>query len=138
MTLELNGAPVPLRLEKGFAHLTRTWQAGDPGTLRLPLGVRRVASYEAVAENRGRVALERGPLVYCAEAVDNGGAVSDPHLPDDAPLTARHDPALLGGVTLIEGAGLTLVPYYAWSHRGEGEMGVWLEQQSVQAQARNF
>lgn len=124
VVLELNGAPIPLRLESGFARLTRTWGAGDTVTFRLPLRVRRVVSHEAVAENRGRVALERGPLVYCAEAVDHGGAVSALRLPDGAPLTARHDPTLLGGVTRIEGAGLTLVPYYAWSHRGVGEMGV--------------
>lgn len=133
VTLELNGAPVPLRLENGFTRLTRTWQAGDTVTLRLPLRVRRVVSHEAVAENRGRVALERGPLVYCAEAVDHGGAVSALRLSDTAPLSARHDPALLGGVTLIEGAGLTLVPYYAWSHRGAGEMQVWLERQHMPA-----
>jgi DUF1680 family protein len=143
-TLAVNGQPVKAEIVKGFAVLRRTWKAGDAIELDLPMDVRRVLSHEKVAANAGRVALERGPVVYCAEAVDNGGRVFNLVLPDDARLEARHRPDLLGGVTIVAGRALALhasedgrsivtreqdflaVPYYAWAHRGEGEMAVWL------------
>jgi len=87
-----------------------------------------------VNDNRGRVALERGPIVYAAEAVDHGGTVLDLLLPDSTTLVTREHPELLGGVTTIEGKTLdrggnerafVAIPYYAWSHRQPGEMEVW-------------
>jgi DUF1680 family protein len=81
------------------------------------------------------VALERGPLVYCAEGIDNDGAVLDLAISDEAVIAAETRPDLLGGITTLRGritnaAGkerlLTAVPYYAWSNRGPGEMAVWL------------
>jgi hypothetical protein len=94
----------------------------------LPMPVQRVLCHQQVAANRGRVALERGPLVYCVEGVDNG-RLADLLLPDDAALTAEHQPDLLGGVTVIRGEGkrpFLAIPYYAWANRGAGEMAVWL------------
>jgi DUF1680 family protein len=144
VTLTLNGTPMKAELDKGFAVVRRTWKKGDTLALNLPMPVRRVASHEKVEANAGRVALERGPIVYCAEGVDNGGGVFNLVLPDDAPLEAQARPDLLGGITVIEGRALGLypsedgrsvvtreqdfvaVPYYAWAHRGEGEMAVWL------------
>ena len=128
-SLRVNGAPAGLELDRGFAVVRRRWRPGDTVELDLPMPVRRVVSHEAVTDNRGRVAVERGPLVYCAEGVDNGGQALDLTLPDTAALTAEHDHALLGGATAIRGAGITLVPYYAWSHRGAGEMNVWLQRE---------
>jgi DUF1680 family protein len=143
-TLAVNGQAAKPEMTGGFAVLRRTWKAGDAIELELPMDVRRVLSHEKVAANAGRVALERGPVVYCAEAVDNGGRVFNLVLPDDARLEARHRPDLLGGVTVVAGRALALhasengrsvvtreqdfvaVPYYAWAHRGEGEMAVWL------------
>jgi DUF1680 family protein len=142
--IAVNGEPSKVELAKGFAVLRRTWRKGDTIELSLPMPVRRVASHEKVEANAGRVALERGPVVYCAEATDNGGQVFNLVLPDDAPLEARHRGDLLGGLSVIEGRALALspaedgrsvvtreqdfvaVPYYAWAHRGEGEMAVWL------------
>ena len=89
--------------------------------------VRRVVSSSEVAENRGKVALERGPLVYCAEGVDNGGHALELTLPDSDKLEPVPAPDLLNGITVIKGETVTLLPYYAWSHRGEGEMVVWLQ-----------
>ena len=62
------------------------------------------------------------------EAADNGAAVDQLMLPDDAPLTAEHRSDLLGGVTILRGdaPAITAIPYYAWSHRGPGAMAVWL------------
>ena len=143
VTVAVNGAPEELRLDKGYAVLRRVWNAGDTVSLVLPMPVRRVLCHENVVENRGHAALERGPLVYCAEWLDNGGRVLDLYLDDKTPLAAEARPDLLGGVTVITGAAhalkrledgtvadtaqpLTAIPYYAWAHRGEGEMAVWL------------
>jgi DUF1680 family protein len=88
-----------------------------------------------VTDDVGKVALERGPVVYCAEGADHGGSVLGLVVPDDAPLTAGPRPELLGGVTVLRGTvrdaqgkprELLAIPYYAWSHRGPGEMAVWL------------
>lgn len=142
--LKINGESHGLELEKGFARITRTWRAGDMIELHLPMPVRRVVAHPMVKEDAGLVALERGPIVYCAEFADNGGQVSHLVLPDEAEFTAEHLPDLLGGVTVLrttalarargggEGPGteepvdFTAIPYYAWSHRGVGEMAVWL------------
>ncbi|MCX6568143.1 MAG: glycoside hydrolase family 127 protein, partial [Candidatus Aminicenantes bacterium] len=101
--LKLNGEPVELKVEKGYALVSRTWQAGDVVELSLPMPVRRVAANEAVEEDRGRVAVERGPLVYCAEGPDNDGRVSNLVLADGAVLTAEARPDLLNGVVIIKG-----------------------------------
>jgi DUF1680 family protein len=141
--LKVNGEPVDLRtLDKGYALITRTWKTDDVVELSLPMPVRRVVANEAVEADRGLVAVERGPLVYCAEWPDNGGRVSNVVLPDGAVLTAEAQPELLNGVVVIKGEGeamvekagkvvgetkaVTLIPYYAWANRGKGEMAVWL------------
>ncbi|MCY4353629.1 MAG: glycoside hydrolase family 127 protein [Truepera sp.] len=126
VTLRVNGASVATELNQGFAVVRRNWRSGDTVELDLPMPVRRVMSHENIEDNRGRVAVERGPLVYCAEGVDNGGSALDLTLPDDAPLVAERDEGLLGGMTKIRSGGATLIPYHAWSHRGAGEMNVWL------------
>ncbi len=143
-TLAVNGEPVALEMDRGYATVTRTWRPGDEIALDLPMPVRRVAAQRRVEADRGRVALQRGPLVYCAEWPDNpGGAVRDLLLPDDAPLEAEFAPDLLGGVVVLRGQAVrpgreaagrpariaqdfTAIPYYAWANRGPGEMIVWL------------
>jgi DUF1680 family protein len=142
--LKLNGRCVPLDLEKGFARIRRKWDKGDMVELKLPMSIRRVLCHENVAGNRGKVALERGPIVYCAEWPDNGGGARHIVLEDGAVLDAEHREDLLGGVTVIRGkvpsvelsetdgsvaegkTDFIAIPYYAWAHRGEGEMAVWL------------
>jgi hypothetical protein len=144
-TLAVNGAKVEPRLEKGFAVIERQWQPGDVVELTLGMPVRRVLCNEQVEDNRGRVAIERGPIVYCAEGADQDGKkVLDRILPDDARLTPAFQSDLLGGITVLtaenaqrairgpdgqpatETLPLTLIPYYAWCHRGANEMAVWL------------
>jgi DUF1680 family protein len=84
-----------------------------------------------VPETVGKVAVERGPLVYCAEAVDHDGPILRATLADNAPLTITFVPDLLNGITVIQAnqrtGNLTLVPYYAWAHRGIGAMTVWFD-----------
>jgi DUF1680 family protein len=134
-TLRVNGQPVEAPLTGGYAVLKRTWAPGDVVALDLPMPVRRVAADERVVDDRGKIALERGPLVYCVEAVDNGGSALDLVVPDTARFTAEPRPGLLGGVTVLRAEvsdrqgrsrQLLAIPYYAWSNRGPGEMAVWL------------
>lgn len=119
----------------GYAAVSRRWHGRTKIMLELPMAVRRVLAHAAVAELEGKVALERGPLVYALEAVDNGAGLLDLGLKDASLLASSPAPDLLGGVTLIHGqaqdaAGKTrdfsALPYYAWGHRDAGEMTVWL------------
>jgi DUF1680 family protein len=151
-TLKVNGRPVAIKLDKGYAAITRTWKAGDTIELNLPMPVRRVVANEQVAADRGRVALERGPIVYAAEWADNpSGKVRNLMLPDTARIRAEYQPGLLKGVTVIktravalsyDAAGklskaeeeVTAIPYYAWANRGRGQMIVWIP--NTEASAR--
>jgi len=129
--LRVNGDDVAVDLQQGYAILQRTWQPGDVVELVLPMAVRRVACHGAVSDNVGKVALERGPLVYCAEGVDNGGHVLDATLHDEATVEPSFVPDLLSGVVVLRAlhatGDLIFVPYYAWAQRGVGEMAVWLQ-----------
>ena len=137
--LHVNGAAVPLDVERGFARVRRSWRAGDTVELRLEMPVRRVVAHASVKDDAGRAAIERGPLVYCVEAADHDGRVGDLVLPIDAALAAEFRPTLLGGVTAVTGKGrrrggdgawpeqpIVAVPYFAWANRGKGEMAVWV------------
>ncbi|MCU0874047.1 MAG: glycoside hydrolase family 127 protein [Pirellulaceae bacterium] len=143
VTLTVNGQTVQLDLQDGYATIRRAWQSGDVVELDLPMPVRRVLAHENVVDDRGRVALERGPVLYCIEGADHGGRVLNLVLPDEAELSPEHRADLLGGVTVLRGtaqeayrteggevqtrpAALTMIPYYAWCHRGANEMAVWL------------
>ncbi len=149
--VKVNGQAVPLDLDKGYVAVARTWAAGDTVEISLPMPVRRVLAHPGIKDDVGRVALERGPLVYCAEWADNEGYASNLVLADGAALTPVARPDLLGGITVISGdatalrykAGkivaekrtLTLIPYYSWAHRGKGEMAVWQAREPGKARA---
>ena len=100
--------------------------------LEIPMPVQKVVSHEMVKDNLGKVALQRGPLVYCLEAADNGGHVLNRSIADDTEFTPEFRSNLLGGITVLksedqdESEGIIAIPYYTWSHRGIGEMAVWL------------
>jgi len=137
--LAINGRPVEAVAQAdGYVHLKRRWQPGDEVLLELPMVPRRVYAHEKIEADQGKVALMRGPIVYCIEAADQ------PHLdlralnlPRDAPLRAEHQPELLGGVTVLRTRAnadqlglveLTAIPYYAWANRTPGPMTVWINQ----------
>jgi DUF1680 family protein len=126
VTVQINGETITVPQEQGYLNIRRNWQPGDVVELSLPMPIRRVVAHPQVADCQGKVALERGPLVYAAEWIDNGGQALDIAIPDDMSLQAEHRPKLLNGITVITGDGFTAIPYYAWSHRGVGEMAVWL------------
>jgi uncharacterized protein len=135
--LTINGqAADPAPRDDGYVHLQRRWQAGDVVELDLPMPVRRVHAHESVKDDQGKVALMRGPLVYCLEGVDHDFSVSGAALPDGAEVAAEHRQDLLGGVTVLRGQALadgkkpapfTAVPCYAWQNRGKTEMTVWIQ-----------
>jgi DUF1680 family protein len=151
VTLKVNGKLVPVKLDKGYVGLSRKWKKGDTIEMSLPMPVRRVAANDQVAADRGRVALQRGPIVYAAEWPDNpDGKVRNLMLPDGAKLTAEFKPALLNGVTVIRSRAVALaydaqgkitrteqeftaIPYYAWANRGRGQMLVWFPENEAGA-----
>jgi len=146
-SLKINGQRVQPKLVDGYAVLDREWEAGDVVTLELPMPVRQVLANEKIEDDRGRVAFERGPLVYCIEGADHDTKVRDMWIGDDAGLQPKHRDELLGGVTVLQGKAqavfrredgsvgtqpkaITMIPYYAWCHRGANEMVVWIPRSS--------
>jgi hypothetical protein len=106
------------------------WKHNDRVTIEFPMPVRRVLANDKVADDRGLAAIQRGPILYALEGVDNGGTLKGVTLPLETPLTASFRPELLNGVEVVTGrvAGhaVTAIPYYAWNNRGKGEMEVWV------------
>jgi hypothetical protein len=143
-TLTVDGKPVQAKLQDGYAVITRTWRKGDVVDLDLPMPVRTVTGHPSVDATRGRIALERGPIVYCTEGWDNGGDVLDEAVPGTLSVVAVARPDLLEGVTTLQVHGatrvtrdaagkaastpatLTAIPYFAWANRGPSPMQVWL------------
>ena len=132
--IRVNGEPVPVSLQRGFAVLKRTWNDGDEIALDLPMGVRRILAHPELIENQGKTALQRGPIVYAVEAIDHDGDVLGLELPRNAAMITEPRTDHLGGLTLIRSTAiresrevpLTAIPYFAWANREEGEMVVWL------------
>lgn len=124
-TLSVNGQRQSLPVEKGYVSIRRLWKAGDHVALSLPLDVQRVHCDERVLANRGRVALQRGPLTYSIEDVDHTNPVRDMVLKPDVKLHAEWQPDLLGGVMVIAGAGIKAIPNFARLNRG-GFSEVWI------------
>ena len=148
----VNGQPVKGELQNGYLVINRNWKKGDVVRVHLDMPVRTVVANHRVSDDRGRIAVERGPLVYCAEWADNAG-INPHHL-----LLARQpqfDVQTAYSIQNTEGNGnsfnvtaikanaqeanvdadgrlvskdvkVTLIPYYAWNHRGAGKMDVWL------------
>lgn len=152
--LKVNGQTVDVNslLNKGYVEIKRVWEQGDQVEMILPMPVERIQAHPGARANSGKVALQRGPIVYCLEQVDNGAILQDISLPRDAELRALMDNNLLGGVVLItvealrsspsEWTGalykkadytdrpvmIKAIPYYAWANRGAGEMLVWIRE----------
>jgi len=144
VSAKLNGKDIEIIVEKGYLTVKNKWEKGDEIILDLPMEIRLVESNEKVESNRNKLAIERGPIVYCVEGIDNKGEVFNILLPEFAPITSQWQPDLLGGINIVKADvpafvvsetgeevktkshNLVAVPYYAWSHRGIGEMAVWL------------
>jgi DUF1680 family protein len=151
----LNGESIQASPEEGWLTVSREWAVGDELVLELPLDVRFTRADSRVDADRGAVAVERGPLVYCLEAVDNPGQrLDDVVIDPTAAATLGEEPSLLGGVATVVARGrrrshtaggwwpyrpdgttadgedadleLTAVPYFVWGNRDEGAMRVWV------------
>jgi len=150
----VNGERVDARgaLHKGYIRLGREWRNGDRIRLHFPMRVKRMAAHPLVRENAGKVAVQRGPVVYCLEEVDNGPHLADIRLAANPQFETefRHD--LMGGIVVIRADGyrsdpeewgdvlyrelsgrlrkmtITFVPYACWGNRKKGEMTVWVRQ----------
>ena len=146
-TLDVEGI-----IKRGYACIDRQWQAGDQVELTLPMPVERIEVHPNVRQDAGRIALQRGPIVYCLEEMDNGQNLADVVIPRDSELSVNFDSDLFGGVASIKGKALrrkpqnwqeglyrpvgstpteftfTAIPYCFWANRESGEMRVWIRE----------
>ena len=153
--VSLNGETVAGEISRGYLYLTRTWQEGDAVTLTLPMPVRRVYGNPQVRQQAGKVALQRGPLVYCLEEADNGANLHNLSLPADSEFRVFAGKGIFAHKMLIQAQGvtrsatetgsaalwqydrspvqpqpkmLTFIPWFSWANRGEGEMRIWVDE----------
>jgi DUF1680 family protein len=140
----VNGKPATFSQENGYAILNREWKINDVVEVNLPMEPRRVVAKAEVKEDINRVAIERGPLVYCIEHADNTGKAFNIFIPDNAILKAEWNKDLWGGIQTIKAEvpvvttsndgleinteikSMTAIPYFLWNNRGQGQMQVWI------------
>ena len=153
--IAVNGQAMPLEATGGYVRIARRWARGDTVDLDMPMEVRRVAAHAEVVANRHRIALERGPIVYCIEAADSPtGRVRDLVIDPEVPVGTRFRPDMLGGVQVLtfqaseigfddddgrvvtSTVEITAVPYHAWANRGANAMVVWLPTRAEDAYVR--
>ena len=150
-----NGKPVPFNLEKGYAVIEREWKKGDQLELNLQMKVNRIVARPELKQDADRVALQRGPLVYCVEGADNNGKAWDLIMPDNAEFKTSFQKDLLEGVVTVqfqaptlqigndgrsvstEMKTITAIPYYAWCNRGQNAMQVWLPKKIKEIKINN-
>ncbi|MGG2076663.1 glycoside hydrolase family 127 protein [Lelliottia nimipressuralis] len=153
--IALNGEAITGDVRQGYCYLTRRWQEGDSVTLTLPMPVRRLYGNPQVRQQAGKVALQRGPLVYCLEEADNGAGLHNLSLPADSTFRVFEGKGLFSHKMLIQADGishcavetepqplwqydrtptaphaqtLTFIPWFSWANRGEGEMRIWVNE----------
>lgn len=143
ISVKVNGKDFQYSTDKGYAVITREWKKGDLITLTLPMEVKEIASKETIKANEGRIALQRGPLVYCVEGADNDGQAWNFVVPENTPYKTQFNGGLLNGVVTIQASvpsvtigadglsintqtkSITAIPYYSWCNRGSNPMQVW-------------
>lgn len=144
IVVKVNGAPFPYQMQKGYAVINRVWKKNDQIEIVLPMEVKEIVAGEKLTENKGKVALQRGPIVYCAEWADNSGSVNNFILPKGTAFKPVFEKDLLNGVMVLRSdapkveisngkvntvtKSFTAIPYYSWANRGKGEMMVWFPQ----------
>jgi DUF1680 family protein len=143
--ISVNGETKDWEIENGYAEIERRWKKGDRIEIEFPMPVRRVTADERIRDDAGKMAVQRGPVIYCAEWPDNIDVnVRSLVIDKETPLTAEFVPTLLGGTEVIKTKGfrtkrtldgkieslpegpVTLIPYALWNNRGPGQMIVWL------------
>lgn len=145
ITVMVNGKEAAYCIGDGYAVLTRKWKKGDEITYILPMDVHRTLANQLVKDNEGKVSLERGPIVFCLEGVDNPDMYRRFVLPDAAPVSFVYKPEILKGIYALQGKGVlvkpsedglsvssenydfTAIPYFSWCNRGASTMEVWID-----------
>ena len=142
-TVKVNGKVVESNIEKGYFTIPRTWKKGDVVEVHFDMEVRTVKANQLVEADRGKISVERGPLVYCAEWPDNDFSIQSVIMNKKPVFKVEKKSNLLYGIDMIQtdaqtlnyddkgkliakDVKLNLIPYYAWAHRGSGDMAVWL------------
>lgn len=145
-SVKVNGEVVESELVNGYFTIDRKWKKGDEVSVHFDMEVRTVKANAKVEADRGRISVERGPIVYCAEWPDNNFDVLNVLMNREPEFEVVSKPELLCGINQIKTQAqtleydesgrlvtkdqtLTLIPYYAWAHRGQGNMAVWLPQE---------
>jgi DUF1680 family protein len=143
--IKVNGNPVEYTIQNGYAVIGKSWKKNDVISVDLPMEVRRITANKNLKDDIGKVALQRGPLVYCAEWADNNGHTSNIIMPAGTQFTNEFKPDLLNGVMVLTAEvpavvvsndnvntvkqAFTAIPYYSWANRGKGEMMIWFPEQ---------
>jgi DUF1680 family protein len=139
--IRINGKQVDFLFWHGYAVISRVWNQNDQVEMVLPMGISKVRANENLKDDIGKIALQRGPIIYCAEWIDNMGKTSNIIFPLQTALTPEFRPDLLHGITILKGEvqavqigqdniytikqSFTAIPYYSWANRGKGEMTIW-------------
>lgn len=141
--IKVNDQPVEYEMKNGYALINRKWKKGDVVQMSLPMAVRKVVALDSIKNDIGKVALQRGPIIYCAEWVDNNNKTSNLIVPEATTFETSYKPNLLNGVQVLESKvpaiiidangqlinttqqKFVAIPYYAWANRGKGEMSIW-------------
>ena len=139
-TIQVNGKDAEFRVENGYAVILRKWKKGDTVELDFPMDVRRVEARGEVEDDRGKAAIERGPIVYCIEDKDQPDSlIFNKFIPTGTMISATYAPDMLNGIVTLEGTaqavgrgGKTMdvpfkaIPYSVWNNRGAAQMAVWI------------
>jgi hypothetical protein len=106
------------------------WKDNDIIEINIPMPIRRVLSNKNVEDNAGKVAIERGPIVYCIESVDNNvESIFSISLSDNAILKPEYRNNIVDGIFISSGD-IDFIPYYTWANRGKSEMAVWIKREA--------
>ncbi|MBQ8485622.1 MAG: glycoside hydrolase family 127 protein [Bacteroidaceae bacterium] len=126
-SVKINGEVIKTELQQGYCSISRDWKVGDVVELSFDLQPRLVKANNQVEADRGRVAVQCGPIVYCAESPDNEQPIDSIILNGLTQLKVEWQPEKLYGINqIVTDKGVTLIPYYAWAHRGVSDMEVWI------------
>ncbi|MFC4211217.1 glycoside hydrolase family 127 protein [Pedobacter lithocola] len=137
----VNGKKVNYNMDKGYVVIDREWKKGDKVEFILPMQVKKIIANEQLVDDKGKISLQRGPLMFCGESIDNDGVIASIKIPSKAKFIANFSPEILNGIVKLKtpainsslsGARknieLTMIPYYAWANREKGEMTVWFSE----------
>ncbi len=148
-TVTVNGVAAGQADANGYVTINRSWKKGDKIELSLPMDVRRIVANDNAEDDRGKVALERGPIVFCLEGTDQADhKVFNKYILNSAPISAHFEKDLLNGVMVLEGNAKELqqdgevkdvkfraIPYSTWNNRGNEQMEIWIANSPAQAVA---